>query len=274
MQSLLLLGWLTLLAPAVQAADVTDDARTPLLIGGTGGALGVVSALAQAYGSVDPAQPIEVRASLGTGGGLRALSDGRLDIALAARPLTEAEQPGRIVRPFARTPLAFVAHADVAAAGIDTATLIAIYRGERTTWPDGRRCRAILRPRGDAESAVLADSDPVVAEALAYAHERLRLIAPLTTQETLRTIRRTPGAFGYSPLAEVLAQDEGLRILRYNGVAPAPAAVANGDYPLVETFWMVTTTAPSPGVVAFIDFVTSTDGIALLASRGCLPGAP
>lgn len=138
--------------------------------------------------------PIEVLPSLGTGGGFRALADRRVDIALASRPLTEAERQGSVVRAFARTPLVFVANADVSAGGLDTDTLIAIYRGERKSWADGRRCRPILRPWGDAESAVLADSNPAVAEALRYALEHRGLLAPLTTQETLETIRETPGA--------------------------------------------------------------------------------
>lgn len=103
------------------------------------------------------------------------------------------------------------------------------------------------------------------------------MLAPLTTQETLETIRETPGAFGYSPLAEVLAEvladDHELRVLSYNQIAPSPAAIASGDYPLVETLSMVTTAAPSADVRAFIDFVTSADGAAILADRGCLPAA-
>jgi len=274
MRSLILSGFLAFAAPLAFAADSADDpTRTPLLIGGTGGAIGVVSALAEAYRSRHSGPPIKILTSLGTGGGLRALADGRVDIALASRPLTEAERQGSVVRAFARTPLVFVANADVSAGGLDTDTLIAIYRGERTSWADGRRCRPILRPWGDAESAVLADSNPAVAEALSYALKHRGLLAPLTTQETLETIRETPGAFGYSPLAEVLADDHELRVLSYNQIAPSPAAIASGDYPLVETLSMVTTAAPSADVRAFIDFVTSADGAAILADRGCLPAA-
>jgi phosphate transport system substrate-binding protein len=274
MHSLILSGFLALAAPLAFAADSADDpTRTPLLIGGTGGALSVVSALAEAYRARHSGPPIEVLNSLGTGGGLRALADGRIDIALASRPLTEAERQGNVVRVFARTPLVFVANADVSADGLDTDTLIAIYRGERTSWPDGRRCRPILRPWGDAESAVLAESNPAVAEALKYALRHRGLLAPLTTQETLEAIHETPGAFGYSPLAEVLAHRGGLRVLSYNQIVPSPTAVANGEYPLAVKLSMVTTVSPRADVRGFIDFVTSSDGAAILADQGCLPAA-
>jgi ABC-type phosphate transport system substrate-binding protein len=75
-------------------------------------------------------------------------------------------------------------------------------------------------------------------------------------------------------LAEVLAHQDGLRVLSYNQIVPSPAAIANGDYPLVAKLSIVTKVSPSADVLAFIDFVTSAKGAAILADQGCLPAAP
>ena len=86
-------------------------AAETLLIGGTGGALGTMQRLINAYRLRHPERRVAlVSASLGTGGAMRALADGRLGIALAGRALTEREQAfGFRAFPYARTPLAFVA---------------------------------------------------------------------------------------------------------------------------------------------------------------------
>jgi phosphate transport system substrate-binding protein len=269
---LLALSLLVLATPSAAAAPADDS--EPIRIGGTGGALGVVAALADAYREQHPQPPIEILTSLGTGGGLRALAKGRLDIALASRPLTDAEQAGRVTHPFARTPLALVANADVTAEGLISDELIAIYRGERTEWPDGKRCRPILRPWNDAETILLAALSPQLSAALEWALRRPELVVTLTTQENLAAIAHTPGAFGYGPLAEILAAERGLKLLRLDGVSPTPAALAAGRYPVSETLTMVTNTTPRAQVKAFVDFVRSPEGEAVLATHGSMPARP
>ncbi len=73
-------------APAERPANA-------LMVGGTGAALGLMEALGQGW-SADAGDGASVRvpASLGSGGGLRALRDGVLDVAVVGRPLTGRER--------------------------------------------------------------------------------------------------------------------------------------------------------------------------------------
>lgn len=267
------LGALVLLLCATPLRTSVQAAET-LVIGGTGSAIGVMRHLAEAYQDTAAAQPVEVLPSLGTGGGLRALADGRIDIALAARALKPQEREGKQVQVFARTPLAFVASDDVTASGLSTEMLIAVYHGTQTSWPDGTRARPVLRPWHDAETQVLAAWSEPLADALAEAVYRTDLQVTMTTQENLEAIEQTPGAFGYTPLTEVVTAQRALQVLTLEGVEPTPAQLAAGRYPLTLTLALVTGPASSDAAQAFIDFVRSPAAAAILKAAGCLPVAP
>lgn len=249
-------------------------AAEPLVIGGTGSAIGVVRKLAEAYQDTDTTQTVEVLTSLGTSGGLRALADGQIDIALVSRALTPQEREGLHVAVLARTPLAFVANQEVTASGLSTDALIAFYRSTRTRWPDGAHARPVLRPWHDAETQVLAAWSEPLADALSAASYRTDLLVTLTTQENLKAIEQTPGAFGYAPLAEVVVSEPALRVLTFEGVAPTPAGLAAGRYPLAMTLAMVTGPASAGKAQALIDFVRSPTGTGILTAAGCLPLSP
>lgn len=267
------LGVLVLLLWAVPLRTPLHAAET-LVIAGTGSAIGVMRHLAEAYQDTATAQPVEVLPSLGTGGGLRALADGRIAIALVARALKPQEREGKQVQVFARTPLAFVARDDVTARGLSTAMLIAVYQGTQTRWPNGARARPVLRPWHDAETQVLAAWSEPLADALADAVYRTDLQVTMTTQENLEAIEQTPGAFGYAPLTEIMTAQRALQVLTLEGVEPTPAQLAAGRYPLALTLALVTGPASPDAAQAFIDFVRSPGAAAILKSAGCLPVAP
>ncbi|MCF1184062.1 substrate-binding domain-containing protein [Marichromatium gracile] len=248
--------------------SLTGEAE-PLRIGGTGGALGVAEALAARYGACCGEQP-RVLPSLGTGGGVRALADGHLDIALAGRALTDAERE-RVaeVRVFARSPLLFVAHPGVAVDSVDIAQLVAIYRGERATWPDGSPCRPVLRAEYDAETMLLRDLDPRLNEALDRAFTRPDLVVTLTAQENAAVLGRVPGSFGYLSRAQWVAESVPLQVLRLDGQEPTLEAVAAGRYPLVAEFTLLFDGSDAR-VGHFVEFVFSSAGRAVIETGGAV----
>lgn len=75
--------------------------------GGTGSATALLRRLATEFDRQRPDR-MEVIANLGTGGAIRALADGALDLAVAARPLKPEEQAqGLNVAIMLRTPFIF-----------------------------------------------------------------------------------------------------------------------------------------------------------------------
>ncbi|EXJ14954.1 PstS family phosphate ABC transporter substrate-binding protein [Imhoffiella purpurea] len=264
-------GLIALLTSSCWAAPVAH-ASEAMLIGGTGGALGTLAHLLTAYRSLHPDSELELlETSLGTGGGIRALTDGRLAIALAARDLTESERASGIrVHPFARTPLVFVTQPAVEEKGLTIRTLSEIYRGLRTTWSDDSHCRPVMRPSTDSDTMVIRTLDPELARSVDIAVRRSDLLVPLTSQENLDTIARIPGAFGYAPYAQLSSENRDLPILAFEGEEPIRDGRANRAYALWTDFSLVTRPAPPPEVSRFVDFVYSGRGRAIIQSEGNL----
>jgi phosphate transport system substrate-binding protein len=74
------------------AGAVRAEPEQPLRIGGTGGALAAMRQLADAFAEQDKTVRPDVLPSLGSGGGVRAMVEGAIEVAAVGRPLTDAEQ--------------------------------------------------------------------------------------------------------------------------------------------------------------------------------------
>lgn len=74
--------------------------------------------------------------SLGSGGGIKAVLAGAIDLAVIGRPLKEAERGrGAIATDYARTPLVFATAAATKVSAITLRELPNIYSGDKVTGP-------------------------------------------------------------------------------------------------------------------------------------------
>ena len=106
-----------------------------LVIGGTGTALGGMNLLAKAFAKSHPHINITVLPSLGSGGGIRAVSVGKIDIALSARPLKRKEQDKPVtISEYAHTPFVFGTRHDTNASDVTSDQLAPIYNSN-VDWP-------------------------------------------------------------------------------------------------------------------------------------------
>jgi phosphate transport system substrate-binding protein len=243
-----------------------------LRIGGTGGAIGTMKRLVSAYSKSHPDIRIELMPSIGSGGAVKAVSKGVLDIGLIARPLKESE--GRLnlrVREYAVTPLVFATSTTCPMTDITTEELIKVYRGERRRWPCGDRVRLVLRPAGDSDMKVLRRISPALSEAVDEALARPGMFVALTDQEAADVLGRSPERFGTSTLALIVSEERPLRALSFNDVVPTLQALVDGSYPLSKTFAFVNNLQPSRHRASFIDFVFSPEGRKILEESGSLP---
>jgi phosphate transport system substrate-binding protein len=246
-------------------------------MGGTGSALAAMDILAAAYRKAAPEAAIEILPSLGTSGGLRALQAGAIQIALSARPLTEAERAnGLRDLPYARTPLAFATHQESGIATISRDDLVRVYAGELTEWPSGIPVRLIRRPATEADWALLITLSPGMERAVQSALRRPGLMTAATDQDNAAALATVRGSFGLIALGQAFAERRNLLLLKLDGTSPTPAAVAAGQWPLTRSLYVVTKAVPPSEVTAFLDFVVSREGTAILAEYGHLPanGAP
>ncbi|MBE0568469.1 MAG: substrate-binding domain-containing protein [Deltaproteobacteria bacterium] len=243
-----------------------------LRISGTGGAIGGMRLLAEAFRKAEPGVDVVIPQSIGSSGGIRAVIAGKLDIGVSARPLSPEElAQGARETAYARTALVFAVHPDVKRSDITLAEVREIYAGRKTTWDDGTALRLILRPAFDTDTTTLRMISPEMAGAVDQSQKREGLIVATTDQNSADAIERTRGSFGTTVLPLVVAGKKRIRTLSLSGVKPTTKSVRDGTYPSTKTFNMVTRPARSPAAAKFIRFVRSPEGKAILSRVGHVP---
>lgn len=250
--------------PCIAAAQ-TEELR----IGGTGGALATMQLLGDAYTKTRPGIRITVLPSLGSGGGIKAVLAGSIQIAVSSRPLkAEETRAGATEVEYGRTPFVFATAATNPIAGLTLQQLIDIYTGKTENWPDGTRIRLVLRPVGDSDSDMIKAMSAAMRDAKIKAEQRKGMAFAVTDQDAADNLEKIPGALGPSTLAQILSEKRRLKALRLDDVEPAPQTIADGRYAHYKTLFMVTTPKASPAARQFIVFVQSVSGREILLRTG------
>jgi phosphate transport system substrate-binding protein len=255
----------------VLAGQPALASATNLRIGGTGAGLGLMSSLAEAFAAEDEALSIEVEPSLGSSGGIRALTDGAIDIAVSARPLKpkEAEAP-LVATPLSRTPIV-IASSHRQAEAIAAGDLASLYANPVARWADGTPLRIILRPASDSDSAFLEGSFDGMAAALAEARKRSEVPVATTDQENLALAIDIEGSLTIASLTQIVSEEAPLVVIPLNGVAPTLANLEAGRYPFYKELVIVVRQDRGAAVDRFISFIASERGRQILRDTGNLP---
>lgn len=260
-------------AMAMGAALPLPGARAAgLTLGGTGMAIAITRLLLDEWLRGGGGVPATVLNSLGSAGGLAALRAGRIDIALAGRPLTPAEQAqGLVATTFATNPLAVATHEATPADGVTTAELADALSGELTSWPGGGPLRVVRRDRAEGDWILLSSLSPEIALAVDRAHARPGLATAGTDQENAELLERIQGSFGIISVGQAMAERRRLRLLALDGVAPTLEALVSGRYRLSRALAVVTRGEAPAAAQAFLDFLASPPARALLRAHGYVP---
>jgi len=264
------LAALPLAAAALRSAAQGRAAEPGLRVGGTGAGLGVLQRLAE---TLPPLRATQWVPSLGTGGGLKALAAGAIDVALSARHLAEDERAkGLVARALFRTPVVWAAHAQVPVRRVSGAELAALYAGGTPAWRDGPPVRLVLRPPSDADTALARSLSPAMADAVPLAHNRAGVLHAATDGEASEAIERIPGSLGITTLGLLLAERRKVHVLALDGVEPGLATLANGRYPLAKTVYAVTRGTPAGAAADWLRALGGPEAAAALAALGCAAG--
>jgi phosphate transport system substrate-binding protein len=258
------------------AAVAPASSATPvhLVFAGSGTNLPLIRLLAAEFMERYPEVEIEVPASIGSTGGIRAAADGAIALGLISRPLREKEQGlGLRVSAYARTPVLIAVHPSVAEDQITHAELLDIYRGTRTRWQDGGEIIVLTREPGDSSIEVLVEGVPGFRAVYDESQEAGRWTTLLRDLVMNQTLARTPQAIGLSDLGAVTIEKHAIKPLRVNGVTPTPDNVENGSYPLFKTLAFIYREEALPAAARhFIDFVRSEQGGEIMRANGYVSG--
>lgn len=264
-----LLAFATLGGSRQAEAAPAAPATVTLRIGGTGSALGGMHLLARAFMEERPDIHVVVLPSLGSGGGLKALAAGKIDLSLSARPLKEAERKQNLQeREYARTPIVFATEYDNPVENVTLDEVTAIYAGRTTRWENGARMRLVLRPASETDTRLLRDLSPAMDKAVQAALDRTELHMAINDQDNATALENIPGAFGVTTLAQIITEQREIKPLALNGIAGTGETLQSGKYPHAKRFFLVTSSDAAPAADAFVRFVFSPDAQAILTSTG------
>lgn len=257
------------LAPPVCRAA---NASSRLKIGGTGAILETMRTIAAEYRKTKPYARIEVLPSLGSGGGIRAVRAGVIEIGLSSRPLSQSEHtPELEARAFARTPFVFIADPRCDCDPVTPPLLLSLLSGRVHNWSSGERVRLILRPPKDSDTLLIKSLSGELGAAMDRALQNDGLVSARTDQDSADAVETIPGALGFSTLALVRSEKRRVKVLPYRSVEPTLENLESGTYALSKTFFLVLRKDAGEAARDFVDFVFSGTGSATLRQSGSLP---
>ncbi|MGN7610695.1 substrate-binding domain-containing protein [Magnetococcales bacterium HHB-1] len=242
-------------------------------ISGTGSALPTIEKLARLFNTLHPSfEQRFIYPAMGSGGSLKGLKNGILDLALSARPLKDKERGwGEPAISYARTPFVFAIHKDLPYTNISSEQLVGIYGLKTRQWPDGRRLRLILRPPGDSDITLIRSVSKQVSTALDSTFKSGILDFAITDLDSADRIASVPGGFGTMTLALIAAQNRPIKPLSFNGISPSIEAMETGHYPFEKTFYVIVRKGAGPQAKAFAAFLKTQQAATILTENGHLP---
>lgn len=202
----------------------------------------------------------------GSGTGIQEASEGKCDIGNSSRKLKDEEAEKLDATVVGLDGIALVVNPANKLEDITLQDLAKVYSGEITNWKelggDDKAIVVIGREDGSGtrdgfESIVMGDKEPKYAQELE------------STGSVINAVATTDGAIGYASLANV---DETVKALKIGGVEATEENVKSGAYEVQRPFICATLKGSDNKLVkAYLDFILSEEGQALVLAQGAVP---
>lgn len=202
----------------------------------------------------------------GSGTGIQEASEGKCDIGNSSRKLKDEEAEKLDATVVGLDGIALVVNPANKLEDITLQDLAKVYSGEITNWKelggDDKSIVVIGREDGSGtrdgfESIVMGDKEPKYAQELE------------STGSVINAVATTDGAIGYASLANV---DETVKALKIGGVEATEENVKSGAYEVQRPFICATLKGSDNKLVkAYLDFILSEEGQALVLAQGAVP---
>ncbi len=261
-----LLGALIILTCALAACKGTTEAapaptatsQTMLTISGSGSTTAILSGVKPAFEADVPGYTLDILPGSSTGGGVKGVLDGLLDVAAMARPPKDVETAqGVEYVEFGQSGAALFSHPDVGVTDLTSAQALSIFSGEVTNWlqAGGPDAPIILyvRDEGDSNTQALRQA--------AFGDTPFHKAAEvLNSQSDMQAaVAGTPGGVGFGSWPAALAAGADVQPMALDGIAPGNLA-----YPCLTPIGIGYLPARKADVQPLIDWLLSEQGQAAL----------
>lgn len=246
-------------------ASATEELSGTLSMNGSTSMEKVIKAVNGAF--MEKNKGVTVNLNLtGSGTGIQEASEGKCDIGNSSRKLKDEEAEKLDATVVGLDGIALVVNPANKLEDITLQDLAKVYSGEITNWKelggDDKAIVVIGREDGSGtrdgfESIVMGDKEPKYAQELE------------STGSVINAVATTDGAIGYASLANV---DETVKALKVGGVEATEENVKSGTYEVQRPFICATLKGSDNKLVkAYLDFILSEEGQALVLAQGAVP---
>jgi phosphate transport system substrate-binding protein len=262
-----------LIAPLMALIILPARGAESIVLDGSSGMLPLARALATAYQKQSSDPQVETGKGLGTGARLRALAEGKIQIALASHGIKPDDiQKGNLkIFDVAKGAIVFAVNASVPIANITEQEVCEIYSGRTRNWLALRGTdnpvAVLTRPATEVDPEVIRDKVACFKELKEV--ETAKVLA--RGGDMAKGLAETPHAIGMTSMTVVEQSGGQVKALSLSGTAPTEENVKSGRYFLTRDFLFVIRGEPTPPVKNFLDFVLSPEGDRVIRGNGAVP---
>jgi phosphate transport system substrate-binding protein len=212
----------------------------------------------------------------GSGQAAVALADGIADIGALSREVKD-EEKSTIVKEYiiAKDGVAVIANTDVTVTDLTLEQIKGIFTGEITNWKEvggkDQKITVVSREEGSGTRGAFTELTKVMEKDSAgneVDNTSKDAIVQPSTGAVLQAVGSTPGSIGYVSME---ALDDTVIALEVEGVSISKETVLDGTYAISRPFIYAVAGEVSEAAQAFIDFVMSAEGQALIEENGFIP---
>ncbi|MCL2433297.1 MAG: phosphate ABC transporter substrate-binding protein [Clostridia bacterium] len=271
-------------APAanVTEAPAANNTEAPVSIlagivktGGSTSVEKVMNALRFQFVEDNPGVTVEYEAN-GSGDGIKNTISGQYELGHSSRELkTDGTEDGLTAIAYAIDGIAIVVHPDNGVESLTKDQIKKIYTGEIKNWSEvgGEDGLVTVITREESSGTRAAFAEIVGLEK--KDDDATKIVAEATTCGDTGTVQTTVAgnnkAIGYLSYSDV--NENAVKTVKYEDVAITVETLKDGSYKLMREFFLLTKDGEtlSEAAQAFVDFVTGTEGQAIVAANKLLP---
>ena len=228
----------------------------------------IAEVLAESFEALEPGVIVYVQGG-GSSVGVRSAADRSSDIGMASREIKPSElneHPELVVYTIARDGIAIVAEPGCSIDNLTKEQVQQIFAGDLTNWNEvgGKNMMITVVAREEGSGTRAAFEDMIMEDALI---DENAILQP-SNGAVRTTISVTPGTIGFLSFGYL---DDQTKQIAVDGILPTEENAVSGEYPIVSPLNMLTSGEPDDLAGAFLDFVLSEDGQAIVVEEGYLP---
>jgi len=241
-----------------------DRSQTDLTLAGSTSIQPFADKWAEVFMQAHPDLGVNVQGG-GSSSGIQACKSGACQIGMSSREL-KGDEKDLVEIVVARDGLAIIVHPSNPVRGAKVAEIKQIFAGDLRNWSllggADKPITVVTREEGSGTRGAFQE----------LVMGKTRIFRGALTEDSNGTVREIvahdPAAIGFISLGLV---NEQVRALDLDGTAANDENILNGRYKLVRPFLFVSRGEPSGLAKAFVDFVLSAEGQALVKKEGLLP---